>query len=174
MAEEAGLELNKSRRPAFFARLLQRAPRFVAALACAVLAASVALAAPPKKDPSWSELTPAQQQILAPLAAEWDRLDAAGKRTWLGVAKRYPKMTPIGQQRVQTRMKKWAKLTPEQRREARERYRKLTPQKRRELERKWHQYQALPPEERARLEATPAAKRARGAKPPAAPAPVAR
>ncbi|HVB47768.1 MAG TPA: DUF3106 domain-containing protein [Burkholderiales bacterium] len=173
MAEEAGLELSKgARRPASFVGLLQRMPRLAVALTCALLAAS-AFAAGPAKNPAWSALTPPQQQILAPLAGEWDNLDAAGKRTWLGIAKRYPKMTPIGQKRVQTRMKKWAKLTPEQQREARERYRKLSPQKRRELERKWAEYQALPPQERARLEAPPvahAAKRASSPKVPPKPA----
>jgi hypothetical protein len=176
VAEAAGFGLNGSGRPAFLASVLQRAPWIAAVLACAALAMSAA-AAPAKKNPSWSELTAAQQQILAPLASEWNGLDAGDKRTWLGVAKRFPKMTPIGQKRVHTRMKKWAKLTPEQRREARDRYRKLTPQKRRELEREWAKYQALPPEERARLEAPPAppsVTRARAAKAPAAPAPDAK
>ncbi|HVC12825.1 MAG TPA: DUF3106 domain-containing protein [Burkholderiales bacterium] len=174
MAEEAGLELSKgARRPASLVGLLQRMPRLAVALACALLAAS-AFAARPANNPAWSALTPPQQQILAPLAGEWDSLDAAGKRTWLGIAKRYPKMTPIGQKRVQTRMKKWAKLTPEQRREARERYRKLSPQKRRELERKWAEYQALPPQERARLGSPPVAPAAkRASRPTVPPAPAA-
>lgn len=160
-------------RPALFSRVLQRAPRIAAVIACALLAAT-APAASAGKNPSWSELTAAQQQILAPLEGEWDRLDATDKRTWLGVAKRFPKMTPIGQKRVHTRMRKWAKLTPEQRREARNRYRKLTPRKRRKLEREWARYQALPPEERARLEAPPeppSVKGARGSRAPAAPTP---
>lgn len=173
MAEKAGVGLSKYRLRDLFARLLRHVPGLATALACAALAASVALAAPAKKTPAWSELTPAQQQALAPLAEEWGRLDAASKRTWLGVAKRYPKMTPIGQKRVQTRIKTWAKLTPEQRREARERYRELTPQQRHERARKWREYQELPPAERARLEASPAANHAQGARSPA-PAPAAK
>jgi hypothetical protein len=45
-------------------------------------------AAQPKKPPSWAELKPEQQQILAPLASDWDKLEPARKRKWLGIAKR--------------------------------------------------------------------------------------
>ncbi|MCW5604263.1 MAG: DUF3106 domain-containing protein [Burkholderiales bacterium] len=94
--------------------------------------------------PAWAELTPAQQQILAPLAREWDSLDATRRKSWLTIASRYPKMTVQEQQRLQQRMKEWVALTPEQRRAARERYqfmRKLPPDKRKEIDRQWREYQ---------------------------------
>ena len=97
-----------------------------------------------KAPPAWSELTPEQQKILAPLSNEWNRLEAARRKQWIGVAKRYPKMTPNGQERVQKRMVEWARLTPEQRRAARERYqqiRRLPPEKRRQIYRQWRAYQ---------------------------------
>lgn len=94
--------------------------------------------------PAWTELTPAQQQILAPLAGEWDKLDNTRRKKWIAIAKAYPKMTPTRQQRLQKRMKAWAALTPEQRRAAREKYRKvkkLPPEKRKAVKLKWKQYQ---------------------------------
>ena len=64
-------------------------------------------------------LTADQQQALAPLAAEWNKLGLQHKTKWLGIAKRYPAMQPEEQKRVQGRMQRWAKLTPEQRWQAR-------------------------------------------------------
>ena len=48
----------------------------------------------PPVRPAWSELTQQQQQILAPLAPEWDRMDATRRKNWVGIAERYPKMKP--------------------------------------------------------------------------------
>ena len=51
------------------------------------------------------------------------------------------------QERVQRRMQAWAKLTPEQRRQARENYKqiaKVPPDKRGNLREQWAEYQALP------------------------------
>jgi hypothetical protein len=53
-------------------------------------------------------------------------------------------MKPDEQQRVQTQMRDWAKLTPEQRRIARENYKKLAKQpaeKRAVVKQNWHEYQ---------------------------------
>jgi hypothetical protein len=109
---------------------------------------SVLAAAPQKKQPSWAELAPAQQQVLAPLASDWDNFDAQRKRKWIGIAKRYPTLKPDEQARVQRRMQDWAKLTPEQRRVARERYKKiekLPPEKRETLRTEWEQYRKTKP-----------------------------
>jgi hypothetical protein len=70
--------------------------------------------------PSWAELGPEQQKALAPLAGEWDKLDSFRKKKWLEIGDRYTKMKPEEQQRMQERMREWVKLTPEQRRIARE------------------------------------------------------
>ena len=132
------------------------------ALCCALGAASAA--GPQKKNPSWNELSAEQQQILAPMAPpEWDQLDAQRKSKWLGIAKRYPKMSPTEQRRVQSRMQKWVKLTPEQRRQARETYKqigKLPPEKKKDLRQQWSEYQTLPPHERSSLAAPPAENKA--------------
>jgi Protein of unknown function (DUF3106) len=129
---------------------LAQAARFAVALAAALalLASATQVGAAPEKDRRWAELGAERQGILAPLSAEWNRLEPAQRVTWLGVAKRYPKMTPIGQKRVQTKMKKWVKLTPEQRKLARENYRrisKVAPGKRGDLKQQWDEYQSQPP-----------------------------
>ena len=92
--------------------------------------------------PAWSELTPAQQQVLAPLQADWEQLDTTRRKKWMAIADRYPTMKPAQQQRLQKRMQEWAQLTPEERRAARERYqtlKKLPPEQRREVKEKWQE-----------------------------------
>jgi hypothetical protein len=113
-------------------------------LCIALSAPSAFAAAPDKKQPDWSQLTPEQQQILAPLASDWNKLDDRPRKKWLLTAKRYPKMKPEQQQRLQTQMKDWAKLTPEQRTIARENYKKLAkqpPEKREAVKQKWQEHQ---------------------------------
>jgi hypothetical protein len=120
--------------------------------ACALLAAAAtASAQTPKKGPPWAELSAEQQQILAPLKNDWEQIVPDRRRNWIGIAKRYPKMKPEEQQRVQRRMQSWAKLTPEQRKQARENYRRISkvpPDKRGDLKEHWSEYQSLPPQER--------------------------
>ena len=111
-----------------------------------VFPAVAAQSPPPKKAPrpAWSELTPAQQKILAPLQADWDGFDTTRRKKWAAIADRYPSMTPQAQQRLQKRMTDWAKLTPAQRQAARERYlqiRKLPPDQRKAVRSQWQQYQ---------------------------------
>jgi Spy/CpxP family protein refolding chaperone len=146
------------------------ARRVLAALVVA-FALSPAFAAGSKPDPRWHELTAPQREILAPLAGEWNRLDRDSRKRWLGVAKRYPKMTPVGQKRVQTRMKKWAALTPQQREAARAKY-KTMKRKRgsKELKSEWQRYQALSPEQRQALAAGERKRKTKSTRKRAAPA----
>ena len=65
--------------------------------------------------PSWEQLKPQQREVLAPLAQEWNDMDATKRKKWLGIAKRYPGMTPSDQHRTQLQMRDWYSLTPEQR-----------------------------------------------------------
>jgi len=131
--------------------LAEKTRLLLAAAAFALLAAGPALAAPPKPGPAWAELSAEHQTVLAPLKDSWEQIVPERRRNWIGVAKRYPKMTSIGQKRVQTRMQRWAALTPEQRKQARENYRRISkvpPEKRGDLKEKWSEYQSLPPQER--------------------------
>lgn len=116
--------------------------------------AGAATAAPLEQQPKWSQLTPQQQQILAPLAKDWDGFSVPRRKKWLGIASHYPAMTPEQQQRVQTQMKPWAGLTPEERREARANFKKKnweTLEQREARRKKWEQYQALPEAEKMKL-----------------------
>ena len=123
-------------------------------LAVPLFAAAAKNGAAERKAPQWADLTAEQQRILAPLAAEWDSIENSRRNKWIAIAKRYPKMTPQGQERLQSRMKQWASMTPEQRADVRERYRKLKelpPEKREEIRRKWREYNQLTEEEKLRL-----------------------
>jgi Protein of unknown function (DUF3106) len=158
------------------------------------LGLSVANAQSIKQNPAWGQLTPAQQQILAPIQGEWDKLDAPRKGKWIGITQRYPKMTPEEQARLQKRMQEWATLTPDQRRTAREKYREfeqLPTAERQAIREKWDQYRQelaqkpaapAPAEESSPPADNPATEGAQpaestppadGAQPPAATQPVA-
>ena len=111
---------------------------------------------------AWAELTAEQQKILAPLKTDWESIETERRRKWIGVAKRYPGMTPQGQERVQRRMQTWAKLTPEQRRQARETYKqmvKVPKSQRGKLREQWAEYQSLPPREREEIAPEPRRKK---------------
>jgi hypothetical protein len=108
------------------------------------LAIPTIVGAADKKQPDWARLTPEQQTILAPLASDWNSFDDKRRKKWLLTAKRYPKMKPEQQQRLQAQMREWAALTPEQRQTARENYRKLSkqpPDKREVVKEKWRERQ---------------------------------
>ena len=113
--------------------------------------------------PTWIELSPEQREILAQLKEDWENLERERRLKWIGIAKRYPKMKPEDQAKVQRRMHDWASLTPEQRRQARENYKTLAKDKERhgKLRDQWAEYQALPPEERQTLVPPPAEKKRR-------------
>ena len=115
-------------------------------------AAALAPIAVPKRAPNaWQDLTPAEQEALTPLAGEWAKLDTTRKTKWLVIADRFPQMQEAERQRTQDRMREWVRLTPDQRRVARDTYLRahaLPPEKRAELLAK---YQQLPDEEKEHL-----------------------
>jgi len=144
--------------------------RFIAVVLALAMAAGVGAqpnaAQPAKKDkpkavavkkgvrPAWAELTAEQQATLAPLKNDWDTLEPERRQKWIQIAKRYPRMKPLEQERVQRRMQIWANLSPEQRRQARENYKQLAKAARpanKNLRQAWAEYQALPPQERESL-----------------------
>ncbi len=120
--------------------------------------ASPALAITPPQ-PNWRSLKPQQQEALKPLAREWDKIDDFRRKKWLGVADKYAAMKPEEQKRVHARMADWAKMTPEQRRAARENYKqaKALPPDRKKAE--WQQYQKLPDTQKKQLAAAADAKK---------------
>jgi len=71
-----------------------------------------ATAIPAKKpDGTWENLKPTQQQILAPLEDDWDYMLPDSRKKWIQVANIYPKMSEQDQQRLQSRMTGWSKLS---------------------------------------------------------------
>lgn len=102
-------------------------------------------------NPNWTNLTPQQQAVLRPLAAQWSSLEPSSKDKWINVASRYPQLTPQEQARVQDRMTQWAKLPPKARGEARLRFQQTRQVSAQERQEKWQAYQALPPDDRKAL-----------------------
>jgi len=117
--------------------------------------------------PTWSELSPAHRQVLAPLANDWNGLDSRSKERWIDVAGRFHKMPPDEQQRATQRMGEWAHMSVQQRTQARTVFQETRALSREEREARWKAYQALPEEKKREL----AAKRA--AAPASAPSNVA-
>ncbi|MES2942061.1 MAG: DUF3106 domain-containing protein [Pseudomonadota bacterium] len=118
-------------------------------------AANKALAAPATAGPAWSELTHAQQQSLKPLAHGWASISEPQKRKWLEISKNYASLPPEGQATMHSRMNEWVAMSPQERAQARLNFAKtkelskqLTPE---EKKAKWQTYQALSPEEKAKL-----------------------
>lgn len=138
---------------------------FIFAVALWLLAqASHAAIVPPLPQPSWKQLSTEQQRILAPLSGEWDKMEGFRRKKWLGIAQRYQSLSPDEQTRMQRRMTAWAKLTPEERKHARDQYlslQKASPEKKESVKQKWEQYKELPEAEKARLKAEAARKSAR-------------
>lgn len=123
------------------------------------LGARPASAASTEQGPPWASLKPAQREALKPLEREWPGIDGLRKTKWLEIAERFPSLPPQDQQRMQTRMADWAKLTPIERSQVRLNYQeaKQTPAPDRQAS--WEAYQALSLEQRRELadRAAPAA-----------------
>ncbi|HEU4374850.1 MAG TPA: DUF3106 domain-containing protein [Telluria sp.] len=152
--------------------ILKAAAATVAAVLAVSVSAQAPVAAPPAKPavkpvqkpldkPLWATLSRAQQVALEPLAGEWDRMEAMRKQKWLEIANRFASMKPDEQARMHERMREWVKLTPDQRRLARENY---TLSKKIDASRKseqWEKYQQLPEEQKKQLAAEAAKARAK-------------
>ena len=88
----------------------------------------------------WSQLSPQDQQVLAPLAGEWSQLPGYQQQRLRAAAKQYPKLQPIQRERFQERVHEWAAMTPDQRKAARETFQglqRLPPEKQHELKQRW-------------------------------------
>lgn len=132
------------------------------AMATAQTTTAVPAAAPSKtvvaqsfSGPAWAELSPAQREVLTPLASAWPSLSESHKRKWLEMARSYRSLPPDEQVKMQGRMKEWVALTPQQRIQARLNFAKtkelskeLTAE---EKKAKWEAYQSLSTEEKRKL-----------------------
>jgi Protein of unknown function (DUF3106) len=102
-------------------------------------------------NPTWKELSSAEQNALQPLQAQWDGIEAQRKQKWRDVATRYPTMTPEQQARTSSRMVEWAGMTPAQRNAARLQFEQVKQVPATERQARWDAYQSLPPEQRDAL-----------------------
>lgn len=128
------------------------APKAPASAASAAKAVTTAVS-----KPAWAELNPQQQQSLKPLATAWSGISEGQKRKWLELSKNYPNLPVSDQAVMHSRMNEWVAMSPQQRAAARLNFAKtkelskeLTPD---EKKAKWQTYQALSPEEKAKLAA---------------------
>jgi len=127
-------------------------------VAAALIAPALLLVAPamgqapaPASGPGWNQLTTAQRDALAPLAGQWSTIPPESKRKWLEIADKYPRLSPDGQSRMQARMADYARLTPEQRRTARENFQRAYELPRDKRESAVQQYQSLPDDRKKEL-----------------------
>lgn len=100
---------------------------------------------------NWADLSPAQQQALAPLSGEWNKMEDSRKEKWLAIGNKYAHMNPAEQQRVQDRMREWVKLTPVQRRAVRENYTRANKLNADQKSAQWKEYQQLSDEQKKKL-----------------------
>ncbi len=98
--------------------------------------------------PLWVDLTPVQQQALSPFSAKWNTFPREEKLSWIKLANRFGSMNPEQITKLQTRMRAWVELTPEQRVRARANYNLASklPQDQRVAE--FQQYRGMTPEQR--------------------------
>jgi Protein of unknown function (DUF3106) len=101
----------------------------------------------------WQELKPAQQAVLKPLERDWSGIDAQRKQKWLELSARFPRMSPDEQSRVQARMTDWARMTPQERGQARLNYQEAKQLPLQDRQARWESYQSLTPEQKRQLAA---------------------
>lgn len=101
--------------------------------------------------PTWQQLTPMQKEALGPLQSEWERFNADRKRKWLNIAARYPAMSSQQRATLHRRMSEWVRMTPQQRRLARENFLATGKAPLDSRKQAWERYQKLPEAEKRRL-----------------------
>lgn len=109
--------------------------------------------------PTWQALTPAQRDLLAPLANDWDRLGPTQRSKWLNATPRLAALPAPELARLHERMRDWAHLTPSERASARVSFQVAKQVDAEQRQAKWEAYQALPPEKRQELAEKAAARR---------------
>jgi hypothetical protein len=127
-----------------------------------------AAASTPKHSGNWDDLSVVQQKILAPLEEDWSYLSKERRQKWIQVANLYPKMKRADQERLQSRMNEWAKLSQKDRRIARDNYLSSLRFPAEEKASAWQAYQQLSAEDKKKL----AAKEDNKKKPTAATSPT--
>ena len=109
---------------------------------------------PAPQKTAWAALTPAQQDVLAPLHAQWDALGPRQQQHFLHVAARWQDAPAPRRAAIAARIASWAEMTPDQRAALRERvgkFRALAPEQQQDLRDAFQRYRELAPAEREAL-----------------------
>lgn len=100
---------------------------------------------------TWRTLSPKQRSSLAPLEKSWNSLSEGQRRKWLAIAESYPGLGVPEQEKMHSRMVEWAALSPKDREAARLNFAQSKTIAKSDRAANWEAYQALSPEERAKL-----------------------
>ena len=103
--------------------------------------------------PLWADLSQSQQQALAPLVKLWPTMSEPHKRKWLVISQNFSQLSAEEQATVQSRMREWAALSPQQRAAARLNFADAKQLLQEDKKAKWEAYQALSPEAKQKLAA---------------------
>jgi len=103
--------------------------------------------------PLWMDLTETQQQALSPLVQLWPTMTEPHKRKWLAVSQNFSQLSADEQNTLQSRMREWAALSPQQRSAARLNFAGAQQLPQEDKKAKWEAYQALSPEAKQKLAA---------------------
>lgn len=101
----------------------------------------------------WRELKPAQQTALRPLEREWPRLSSRQKDKWIELSDGFAKRPSADQARIQERMSEWARMSTQERSQARLNFEEAKQLPMQDRKARWEAYQALPPEKKRQLAA---------------------
>lgn len=104
-----------------------------------------------ESSPTWQSLNASQKTALAPLHKLWPEINEAQKRKWLALSVNFSDRSDEEQEKMQARMKDWAKLTPQQRALARLNFAEVQQVTLDERKTKWEAYQSLSRDERQEL-----------------------
>jgi len=116
--------------------------------------ASASSVLPSNSASTWAKLSASQHLALAPFAREWDDFSDSRKQKWLKIAAQYPKMSPEAQDRLHQRMAEWVRMSPDQRRTARENFQLSKSVPAQQRQKAWAAYQQLPDDQKKKLEAS--------------------
>jgi hypothetical protein len=103
---------------------------------------------------AWAKLSSNQRLALAPFAHDWDSFSDSRKQKWLKIATQYPKMSSEAQNRLHQRMTEWVRMSPDQRRIARENFQLSKSVSAQQRQKAWATYQQLPEDQKKKLEAS--------------------
>jgi len=103
---------------------------------------------------AWAKLSAGQHLALAPFARDWDGFSDSRKLKWLKIAAQYSKMSPEAQDRLHQRMAEWVRMSPDQRRIARENFQLSKSVPAQQRQKAWAAYQQLPEDQKKKLEAS--------------------